>query len=108
MMPCKRCGSLERHPPLKGRKTGRCKSCQKARNVHRPSKAESATSLAEQYKWLGMARGLTVQEWERERGLPPYSVFPEARSADSFVEVGFYMYRNATVEERLNMQRARI
>jgi hypothetical protein len=47
------------------------------------------------YEWTGLARGLTVQEWETLRGLPPYSVYPCARRSRAkgrSNEVGYGMY----------------
>lgn len=67
------------------------------------ARSESPTfseTLAEAYAAEGRAAGLTIAEWERAVGLPPFSVCPEARTAASMCDPGFFMYRNATDEER--------
>jgi len=47
--------------------------------------------------------GMTVEEWERATGFPPFSVYPAARGARHPSSDGFFMYapevRSAAVEE---------
>ena len=46
--------------------------------------------------------GMTVEEWERATGFPPFSVYPAARGARHPSSDGFFMYapevRSAAVE----------
>jgi hypothetical protein len=46
-----------------------------------------------QYEQARDERGLTVAEFEDELGLPPYSVYPEAKNAKPS-DLGYYMYSN--------------
>lgn len=52
------------------------------------------------YEEEGLAKGMTVAEFEEYYLLPPYSVYPEAAEAKTWSDKGFFMYRNATDEER--------
>ena len=47
------------------------------------------------------AHGMTVEEWERAQGLPPFSVVPTARGARCPSEDGWFMYgdRAAVIAE---------
>lgn len=56
---------------------------------------------AEHYESARELKGLTVAEWEQSRGLPPYSVYPDAENAVRLRDPGFFMYRSATEGERL-------
>lgn len=51
------------------------------------------------YETVGLDLGMTVDEFERSNGLSAYSIYPEARGV-TIEERGFFMYRNATYEER--------
>lgn len=56
--------------------------------------------LQREYRRDGLRLGVTVAEWERARGLAPFTVFPSVAKASSFGDRGRFMYRNATDEER--------
>lgn len=58
-------------------------------------------SVEARYWRQGFPEGLTIAEWEEKEGLPPYSVQPEAQAAAGPHDRGFFLYRNATEEERL-------
>jgi hypothetical protein len=72
------------------------------RNLHR-----FPPTLKKAYESEGRDLGMTVQEWESWVGLPPFSVYPEAREARSWRDRGVFMYRNATDEERAQMDAER-
>ncbi len=63
------------------------------------------TDYARQYESDGLKRGKTVAEWEAERNLPMYSVYPEAKKATEMRNKGYFMYREATAEERAVMNK---
>ena len=52
----------------------------------------SRRSIIEDYEATGLALGITVQEWEEARGLPPFTVYPHARFVRTEKEVGYHMY----------------
>jgi hypothetical protein len=62
------------------------------------------TELGIRYENEGLTKGLTVAEWEQSEGLPPYSCYPEAKGV-KFTGKGYFMYRNATPEEKVQMSR---
>jgi hypothetical protein len=68
-------------------------------------KSGPITEHAKAYESDGLKRGRTVAEWEAERGLPQYSCYPEAAKAQSLTDKGYFMYRDATVEERAIMNK---
>ena len=55
------------------------------------------------YEEEGLPLGMTVAEFEVYNFMPKYSVYPEAAQASDFSQRGFFMYRNATPEERQQM-----
>lgn len=65
------------------------------------------TPEAAEYERWGLPLGKTIAEWEAEHGLPQYSCYPEAKLAKSIYDPGFFMYRNATDEERELINAAR-
>lgn len=58
-------------------------------------------TYADRYAHARDYYGMTVEEWERSEGLPPFTVAPHARSARSPGEDGWFMYadRDAAIEE---------
>ncbi len=72
---------------------------QRKRHVSR-----DATRLFRRYAYEGFSKGLTIAEWEALEGLPRFSVWPEAARARSFRDPGFFLYRNATEQERQAMR----
>lgn len=68
-------------------------------------KSGPITEAALEYEKDGLKRGLTVAEWEREKGLPPYTTYPECKKAERLTDKGYFMYREATAEERAIMQK---
>lgn len=62
---------------------------------------------AAEYERWGLPQGKTVAEWEAIMGLEPYTLYPWAQNAKSFDERGYFMYRNATDDERHVMEKAR-
>lgn len=62
------------------------------------------TELQREYAKARRVEGLTVAEFEARKGLLRYSVFPERRGATLF-QRGYFMYRNATPEEELELQK---
>ncbi len=54
---------------------------------------------ARRYRWVALRKGMTVAEYEGLAGLPPYSVYPEAKVVEMSA-LGYFMYRKATDEER--------
>ncbi len=58
---------------------------------------------AHRYECCGLVLGWTVADWERFAGLPPYSVYPDARHAERLTGQGFFMYRRPTWQEELEM-----
>jgi hypothetical protein len=62
---------------------------------------------AEEYERWGLSQGHTVAEWEAILGYPPYTVYPFARFAETMADRGYFMYHNATEEERALMDLAR-
>lgn len=57
-------------------------------------------NLQARYQAEGLPRGITVAEWEVYEGLPMFSVYPEAKNASSIHARGYFMYRDASPEER--------
>lgn len=55
------------------------------------------------YQEEGLPRGITIAEFEVYYFLPKYSIYPEVESAAGPSERGFFMYRNATEEEKEQM-----
>lgn len=68
-------------------------------------KSGPITEHARLYESDGLKRGLTVAEWEKEKGLPQFSVYPEAAKATEMRMKGYFMYRDATPEERAIMNK---
>lgn len=83
---------------------GRTKPGRKLKGQLREEKIENP--LAEDYERWGLPMGLTVQEWEERHGWPPYTVYPEAKLVLP-TQVGYFMYRIATEEEKEAMQKKR-
>ena len=63
--------------------------------------------FARDYERWGLSQGYTVAEWEAVMGFPPYTIYPMARKAKSMRDRGYYMYKNATEEEKALMELAR-
>lgn len=49
---------------------------------------------AEVYEKYHCPMGVTVAEYEAKRGLPRYTVYPEAKLATRATDKGYYMYHN--------------
>lgn len=44
-----------------------------------------------------------MAEYEKDKGLPEYTVYPEAKEASYLTDKGYFMYRVATPDERAAM-----
>lgn len=62
---------------------------------------------AAEYERWGLPQGKTVAEWEAIMGYPQYTLYPWAQNAQSYHDRGYFMYRNATDEERELMNKTR-
>lgn len=63
--------------------------------------------FAAEYERWGLSQGYTVAEWEAILGYPPYTIYPFAKDAQTMADRGYYMYKNATEEEKAVMEQTR-
>lgn len=56
----------------------------------------------------GYPAGVTIAEYEARQGWPLFTIWPEAADARSWRDKGWFLYTNATDEERAEMTRTRV